>query len=148
MNRSIFPVALVFALQLFIPCRAADKPCEHETKPLMSIKTSWPDLFRAAGSLPRSCFSGYFAEGISDTVVRKMAQDWAGFTQVLSHHPDNKAFFSIVLKALNSTLNPDDIQAVNQLATTSCPIKLRRQCDALSRRAQKALSDYDPPIPV
>jgi hypothetical protein len=112
----------------------------------MTMATSWPAMFRAAASLPAGCNDGYFAEGISDTVVRKMGRDWSGFLGILAAHPKDGKFFSLVLGSLNATLDADDIQVVNTLARKSCPANLSKRCAAISKRAKEALADYEPPM--
>ena len=125
---------------------AEGHPCERETKALMRTQSSWQEISRAAGALPAKCFAGYFAEGISDAVVRKMGMDWAGFIKTLSHESEGDKFFALVLKSINSTLNPDDIQVINRLALKSCPTALQMRCDAITNQAKAALADYHPPI--
>ena len=136
---------LILSIHL-VSANAEDQPCVAVAKPLMTLKSSWAEISRAAAALPADCFDGYFGEGISDTIVRKGAKDWPGFVQVLAKHgaSDDK-FFLLVLRSLNSTLNPDDIKAFSNLAQESCPRNLRSQCDAILVQARKALADYEVP---
>ncbi|MBI4590834.1 MAG: hypothetical protein HY725_18580 [Candidatus Rokubacteria bacterium] len=107
----------------------------------MTMQSSWPELYRAAVALPTRCFDGYFAEGISDTIVRKMDEDWAGFTAVLSTHPADERFMSLVLRSINATLDPKDIKIAGQRATSECPDTLKIQCDAILQKAAEALRE-------
>jgi hypothetical protein len=125
---------------------ADSQPCERETKALMTTHTPWQKLSKVADALPPKCFAGYFAEGISDAIVRKMGMDWAGFIETLSHEPEGDKFFALILKSINSTLNPDDIQVIIKLAVRSCPLALKQRCDAIAIQAKAALADYHPPI--
>lgn len=111
----------------------------------MTLKSSWPSLYAAAVAMPTECFDGYFAEGISDTLARKMGQDWRGFLATLTAHPKESDFMKLILKSINATLDPADIRVVDRLARNSCPAKHRKQCLAISKRAAGALADYDPP---
>lgn len=133
-------------LTLFLPVSGSAHPCEKETEELMSIASSWVELYKASLVLPSKCFDGYFAEGISDTVVRKIALDWPGFLAIWGRQPRDKRFVSLVSKSFNATLNPDHIQAANHLAKTSCPRQLTKQCTEISHLAVAALADYDPPV--
>ncbi len=128
--------------------RAAEEPCEKQTGPLMTSKSSWNAIYRTAVALPSECFDGYFGEGISDVIVRKMGHDWPGFIRVLSRHQEDAKFFSLVLKSINATLNPDDIVAVYKLARTSCQAVLQEKCNEITARSKSALADYDPPRTV
>jgi hypothetical protein len=107
----------------------------------MSMQSSWSEMQRAALALPPRCFDGYFAEGISDTLARKMGKDWAGFLAVLAQRPQNEAFFRLVLRSINATLDPADIKTVDALARKSCPNELRARCDAIATQAAAALAD-------
>jgi len=120
-------------------------PCEAETAKLMSIKSTWQEIYKAAIELPPHCFDGYFAEGISDTLVRKMGQEWSGFLSLLVTHPKESKFTKLVLRSINATLDPEDIRAVDRLAKSSCRAELRNYCHAISKQAAAALADYDPP---
>ena len=133
---------LACALALSHPAMAAEpapRACEAETKALMTLKCSWPQLYDAAIALPSRCFDGYFAEGISDTIVRKMGQDWAGFIATLSAHSADERFMSLVLRSINGTLDPKDIKAAAHHATTECPEKLKKQCASILKEAAEAL---------
>jgi hypothetical protein len=114
---------------------------------LMDIKSTWGDIYGAAIALPPACFDGYFAEGISDTIVRKMGQDWSGFLTLLAAHPKDAKFMSLVLKSINSTLDPKDIRVADRLAKSSCRATLRNQCGAISKQAAAALADYNSLVP-
>lgn len=121
-------------------------PCDKAADPLMTVTSAWPEIYQAAADLPAGCFDGAWAEGISDTIVRKMGDDWSGFLRMLVAHPHNEKFFSLVLDSINATLDEEDIQAINKLAATSCPLELSQRCAAITKRAKEALADYDPPI--
>lgn len=146
LSSSLLIIALAFVSSA--SAQVANKsPCESETAPLMTFKTSWDEMHRAALALRPSCFDGYFAEGISDIVVRKMAKDWPGFLQLLAKHPQDDAFFRLVLRSINATLDPDDIRAVDRLALRSCPAAHKVRCDAIANQVAAALADFDPPEP-
>lgn len=107
----------------------------------MTMKSSWPALYRAAVALPNRCFDGYFAEGISDTIVRKMGQDWAGFIAVLTLHRAEERFMALVLRSINATLDPKDIKLAAHRAVSECPESLKKQCFSISKEAAEALRE-------
>jgi len=140
-----FVLFLVLLLHVFT-ANAEDRPCVRQAKPLMTLRSSWDAISGAAVALPAECFDGYFGEGISDTIVRKSTKDWPGFVKELAkHRTPNDKFFLLVLKSINSTLNPDDIKTLGKLTQGSCPHDLAVQCTALSHQVRKALADYDVP---
>jgi hypothetical protein len=108
----------------------------------MNLKTPWSEFYRAASVMPDECFDGYFSEGISDTLVRKMGQDWSGFTEVLLKRKNTKKFFALVLRSINATLNPDDVDVIEKLSKGSCPSELRRHCDAIETQIGVAKKEF------
>ena len=142
MYRSILSAPLLLSFSISGVAHAASDPpheCEAESAPLMDLKSSWPDMYAAAVALPRRCFDGYFAEGISDTLVRKMGSDWSGFISLLTDHPDHAQFLSLVLDSVNATLDPKDVRVVQRLSLKSCPSRFRKECGAISRKTVDAL---------
>jgi hypothetical protein len=140
---------LVASLNLMQTVCADDRPypCEAETAKLMKITSSWNEIYKSAIALSTTCFDGYFAEGISDTIVRKMRKDWRGFLVVLTKHGNESKFMKLVSDSINATLDPNDIRAIGYLAETSCLPEIRNQCRTISNQASTALSEYDPPEP-
>ncbi|NGY06081.1 hypothetical protein [Solimonas terrae] len=141
-------IAALLLLAFAAPAGAATpaQPCEKAAEPLMSVTSSWAELYTAGSHLPAGCFDGYFAEGISDTIIRKIGTDWPGFIAVLLKHSNSKKFFGLVLDSFNATVDEEDIQTANRLALRSCPSKLKIKCLAISQRAKEALASYDPPL--
>jgi hypothetical protein len=119
-------------------------PCNPETSPLMTLKSSWHMLYNASIELPDECFDGYFAEGISDTLVRKMGLDWPGFLNILKMHQENKRFMELIIRSINATVNSEDVRVVDELARTSCVDELKQNCAAISKKAAEALKELAP----
>jgi len=117
-------------------------PCEKETAALMEISSSWSTMYSAAQVLPKRCFDGYFAEGISDALVRKMGQDWPGFILLVEEHAGDSHFFPLVLRSINQTLNPDDVAKVKDLAEHSCPAQTSVKCLGLLKTINAEFGGY------
>ncbi len=107
----------------------------------MTLKSSWKRIYVAAVALPEGCFDGVFAEGISDTLVRKMGREWKGFLSTLAKHRENKKFMWLVLESVSPSCNPDDLRLVGRLARESCRKELTSQCAAISKQVAVALAD-------
>ena len=137
-NLIIFSIIL-FISQATLSAENVEYLCEAKTTKLMSVKSTWKELYRAALKLPPNCFDGYYAEGISDTLVRKMGQDWSGFMNILMLHAKEPKFMNLILNSINATLDPDDIKIVDGLAQHHCLAKLSRQCSNISKQAAAAL---------
>lgn len=148
-RRTTLAILLATSLHIALPAFGAekDRPCEAETAKLMNMTSTWGEIYKAALVLPPACFDGYFAEGISDTMVRKMRNEWHGFLVVLTMHPDESKFMGLVLDSINATLDPNDIRAIGHLAETSCRQEVHSQCRGISKQAAAALTEYDPPEP-
>lgn len=116
-------------------------PCVKETAVLMEIASSWPQLYEAARVMPNHCFDGYFAEGISDTLVRKMGQDWQGFVSQLNRKGSGDHFLPLVLRSINETLMRDDVEKVKGLAETSCPRDVGGECSVILKRIAEVFGD-------
>jgi hypothetical protein len=122
---------------------AADThPCERETAALMDVHSSWAQIYSATHKMPEKCFDGYFAEGISDTLVRKAGQDWPGFISLLRQHPDDNRFLSLVIKSINETVDPDDVLRVKLLAEHSCQKQASGKCSAILRVVDSGFGEY------
>ena len=150
MLNTVFASLLVALLCVAHPVFGAEKSsrrCEAETAQLMNLESSWSEIYKAAIALPPACFDGYFAEGISDTLVRKMGKDWQGFQTILTKYPNESRFMKLVLRSINATLDPNDIRTVDQLANTACKVKIQNHCRSISKEAAAALAEYDPPEP-
>lgn len=148
MLNTVFASPLVALLCVAHPVFGAEnsgRPCEAETAQLMNLESSWSEIYKAAIALPPACFDGYFAEGISETLVRKIAKDWQGFQALLTMYPDESRFMNLVLKSINSTLDPNDIRAVDRLASTSCLVEIQNHCRSISQQAAAALADNELP---
>jgi hypothetical protein len=140
-NLIIFSIILFISQETF-SAETVEHPCEAKTIKLMNVKSTWKELYRAALKLPSNCFDGYYAEGISDTLVRKMGQDWSGFMSILVLHAKDQKFISLILDSINATLDPDDIRIVDKLAQDHCLAKLSIQCSNISKQAAAALQEF------
>ena len=143
MKYYISSIIFFIILQISPSTYGGKYPCTPETSPLMSIESSWPELYIASVELPEECFDGYFAEGISDTLVRKMGIDWPGFLQVLKTHSENQKFIGLILRSINTTLNSEDVRTVDKLAKDACIEELREYCTAISKKTEKTLKEFE-----
>lgn len=151
MLNTVFASLLAAFLCVAHPVYGAEnsgRPCETETAQLMNLESSWSNVYKAAIALPSICFDGYFAEGISDTLVRKMGRDWQGFQTILTKHPNESKFINLVLRSINATLDPNDIRTVDRLANTACNVRIQNHCRSISKVAATALAEFDPPEPL
>lgn len=95
-------------------------------------QSSWDDLRRSALASP---------EAAERTIARKMREDWPGFLALLAKHPRDDAFFELVLRSINPTLESAELHELDALAHKSCPSAHRARCDAIAKEAAAALKD-------
>ncbi len=115
-------------------------PCEDETRPLMSLTTSWDNILKAGNNLPKNCFDGYFAEGISENLVVKIGNDWEGFIKLIETHPKHNKFTQLVLSSINSTVLPKDLLLIKQKASNCCSM-FKNLCSAIVKQSRLALNE-------
>lgn len=118
-------------------------PCAKETEILMSDSSSWESLMDSLDKLPNSCFDGYFAEGISNTVAVKLVKDWPGFFASYSGYKAKASVNNLLIRSLNASLNPDDLEAIVLLANSECPKEHARICSKMSAGAKTALREIN-----
>lgn len=104
--------------------------CEAETEKLMSLNSTWGEIYDSSLELPPKCFDGYFAEGISDTIVRKAGLDWAGFLNILIKDSTGK-FFNLVKISINASVASEDLDKLEILANSKCTTELAKQCNEI-----------------
>jgi hypothetical protein len=93
---------------------------------------SWDEMRRAALAAPDS---------MGQAIARKMLEDWQAFLAFLAKQPRDEAFFEVVLRSINPTLDTADLKELDALAHKSCPDAYRARCNAIAKEAAAALKD-------
>ncbi len=151
-NRYVFIVIIMAKIFIYIAafilisciCFAGDwedQPCVKETKALMEIKTSWDEIFNSLKELPFGCFDGYFAEGISDTIARKIGKEWKAFFTSYSSFKNDPRVNIIIFGSLNASLNTEDLKNIVRLSQNNCPEGQDKICNILGSKAETALDE-------
>ena len=108
--------------------------CVKETKLAMNKRTSWPTILDSLAVLPVGCFDGYFAEGISDTIMHKMNREWLELMESLPSFMESDRVRELLLRSANEVALPKDLEAANLNAKTRCSIELDLFCTAIIKR--------------
>ena len=125
-------------------CNAGDlneQPCINETKGMMIIATPWDEILKSMKDLPSECFDGYFAEGISDTFVKKLAKEWKSFFAGYSKFENEPSIKNIVSRSFNASLDQEDLKKISLLSKDSCPEGNKQLCKELESYAVGAMKE-------
>ena len=90
----------------------------------------------------RNCDDGAIAEGYSESVVRLLADHWAELHELARVAESDPGFRKFVLKHIDATVNPDDLEKINKQAGAKCPTGLQALCGDLASKATAALTKY------
>jgi hypothetical protein len=93
---------------------------------------SWEEMRRAALARP---------ENMGQAIARKMREDWPAFLAFLAKHPRDDAFFEVVLRSINPTLDSEELKELDALAHKSCPDAHKVRCASIAQEAAAALKD-------
>jgi hypothetical protein len=137
---------LFFCFCLWHPLSSANpanaKPavsCEALTKPFISDQPDWEEYNSFATDLPDHCFDGYIAEGISDSLIKKINSDWPGFMKFVSKKRDTDAFVRLMFRSINESLAVEDLQKLSTRASMQCDRQTLALCKQISKLSHKAL---------
>ncbi len=86
----------------------------------------------------RHCDDGSMAEAYSEGIARLLVDRWDKLPELaaaIERHPRLKEF---VLRHIDATLNADDVDKIEALATSSCPQGLGALCRDLANAARHA----------
>lgn len=89
----------------------------------------------------RQCDEGYIAEGMSETIVGLLANNWKTSHQLMHLSVIDRAFESWMINHINTTTNDRDLDKVVRNAADSCPEGHKAFCNQIENAAQGALKE-------
>lgn len=104
---------------------------------ISSIK-NWQDVHSFFATL-KQCDDGGMAEGISDAVVKLLANKWDSVEELAILTRQDKNFQEWVLIHINATVNGDDLESIISHARDECPADNRKLCENIGTSAKQAL---------
>lgn len=136
-------VGVILFLLVAIPTNAsaADLCYDKADRALVSLKT-WNDLRLWYENYP-GCDDGYFAEGISDFVVKSFANHWQTLPALQVEIMRNPGFKGFVMNHIDATTGGDDLRMTVSNANTKCPFDLRLLCGEIEKNAGVALKKVE-----
>jgi hypothetical protein len=140
-------VAFALFLSAFCVGYAQDSPCaDPEAKQALTeadTLRSWDSLYKSF-RLYRNCDDGAIAEGYSESVARILVDHWDTLPRLAELAKKSDKFWHFVLKHVDATENPDDLQKIKLNSIRRCPAGLRLVCGDLGRAADSAIKDLAP----
>jgi hypothetical protein len=121
------------------PASAAEQGCTqlegYASETVTDYLDSWKNMHLAYKQF-KHCDDGAVGEGFSDAAARLMANHWADLAQgrpILTADPDFEAW---TIRHLDDTDNYDDLQKIDHLAQTACPIDATEFCGKVHTHIQ------------
>ena len=110
---------------------------EYAALAIAGYLDSWNNVFLAYREF-RQCDDGAIAEGYSEMVARLLVDHWSRLSELQNLIAKDRDFEPFVLKRVNATLDPKDIEKLKHLVKTNCPRTSRVLCTKLLERAEAA----------
>lgn len=91
--------------------------------------------------LPACADDGVQGKGYSDVTVRILAKHWETLPQLEALAVREPAFRAFVLRHIDATADPDELNQALHNATTQCPAGAAGLCEDIVARARSAILD-------
>ena len=85
------------------------------------------------------CDDGSISDGFSEAIARRLVDNWDTLPTLADLIRKNRALKPFVMIHLNETLNSEDLEKIQVLATASCRPELKTLCTDLKRAATEGL---------
>ncbi len=134
-------VALLFCAVLS-PAAHAKKKCTRAdadaAQAMIDHLGSWEKIDEGRRRYGQ-CDDGSISEGISEAVARRLVDNWDTLPTLANLIKKDRALLPFVTRHLNGTLNSDDLEKIQVLATSSCQPGLKALCADLKRAAKDGI---------
>lgn len=134
-------LCFVLALGLAGACQARAKACSPREAEAADAAVdgldSWTNVERAYKKYGH-CDNGSIAEGNSEAVARLLVDQWSTLPLLAELAKRDQAFKRFVLRHIDTTLDTDDLEKIEKLASTQCPKGSAWLCRELLQTAARA----------
>ena len=138
-------LAVLLLVVLALPVSAAEATCPLSyqrwiSNELPSLK-SWGALHKSFRKYVPRCDDGFMAEGYTEAVVVLLAKRWSSVHELAAVAKRDPSFSKFVLRHINASADPDDLNRIKEQAATQCSSKHKALCSAVHGAAVKAIED-------
>lgn len=106
----------------------------------LSTMKDWKTIYAVfKTNFPGCPDDGMFAEGYSDVIVRALAKRWNNGRELKILTDRNPAFRAFVLRHIDATTDPDELNQALKNARSKCPVGASRLCKEVARIATAAI---------
>jgi hypothetical protein len=106
----------------------------------VSVLRKWADVYKSFKRFGH-CDDGGIAEGYSDAIVRLLARRWPTLSELQPLVSAHRNFHDFVLRHIDATADPRDLDKIISKAATSCPVKAQPLCGEIEKQAREALRE-------
>jgi hypothetical protein len=136
--RQFLSAAIVFCAVCTAATASEKKPCTDEEAKRADSETdalkTWNSVYSFYKQFSQ-CDDGGVAEGISEAVAKKLANQWDSVGELVKLGSKDKGFEDFVVRHVDETIDWDrDAPKIHENAKLHCPANSRRLCKALVER--------------
>jgi hypothetical protein len=138
----------VLVVALFGPSLTQGQACDDYQSPRSLTEAvtprSWDALYRSFSTY-RNCDDGAVGEGFSESVARILADHWDTLPRLAAITKKDLAFRRFVMRHIDATLDPKDVEKIGEKANRECPTGLGSICNQILKQADAARKQIDQP---
>ena len=130
-------IAAVLVFSIFTSHQANAETCHSYSKAdqlLDHLYDSWGNIYYYYKNYGE-CMDGYFGEGVTDAVVKRLASHWDDTPKLRPLFEHAPKFESFILYNINSSADEDDLLKINELSFKSCPKGMSSFCKKAGKLA-------------
>lgn len=130
-------IAAIMLFSLFASHQASADACPAYSKAdllLDNLYDSWDNIYYYYKNYGE-CMDGYFGEGVTDAVVKRLATHWDETSKLIPIFKNTPEFESFVLYNINSSADENDLLKINEVSKNSCPENMSGFCKKVEKLA-------------
>jgi len=145
--RYLLATSTIIAICAASPAIAQETPAgctitDQEFVSQLSTMNNWKTIYAVfKRNFPGCPDDGMFAEGYSDVIVRALAKRWNDSRELKSLTDRDPAFRAFVLRHIDATTDPDELNQALKNARTKCPVGASRLCKEVATNATAAIKE-------
>ncbi len=143
MHKAALKISAALLLCVFLsPAAHAKKRCTRAdadaAQAMIDHLSSWEKIDQGRRRYGQ-CDDGSIADGFSEAIARRLVDNWDTLPTLANLIKKDRALQPFVTCHLDETLNSEDLEKIQVLATSSCQPGLKKLCADVKRAAIKGL---------